>query len=100
MPRYSLQCQLLRDVYNPYYLLPPISSSFLAQNDSLLVKLAQAAYEDRVLPVGTLDSARLAVLADALEDAGCTDALLLDHLRAASPHVRGCFAVDAVLGRS
>jgi hypothetical protein len=39
-------------------------------------------------------------LADALEDAGCTDAAILDHLRDPGPHVRGCFAVDLVRGKS
>jgi hypothetical protein len=38
-------------------------------------------------------------LADALEAAGCTDADLLGHLRGAGPHVRGCAALDGVLGR-
>jgi hypothetical protein len=64
-----------------------------------VVALAQAAYDQRELPAGTLDLARLAVLADALEDAGCSDELLLGHLRGGGVHVRGCFAVDAVLGR-
>ena len=36
----------------------------------------------------------------ALEEAGCTDAQLLAHVRSPGPHVRGCFAVDAVLGKS
>jgi hypothetical protein len=40
----------------------------------------------------------LPVLADALEDAGCTDAELLGHLRGPGPHVRGCWAVDLLLG--
>src|SRR5437763_1306831 len=40
------------------------------------------------------------VLADALEDAGCADAVILDHLRGPGPHVRGCFAVDLVLDLS
>jgi hypothetical protein len=44
--------------------------------------------------------ARGALLADALEDAGCTDAELLGHLRSPGPHVRGCWAVDLVLGKS
>jgi hypothetical protein len=39
------------------------------------------------------------VLADALEEAGCTDADILGHLRAAAPHARGCWAVDLLLGR-
>jgi hypothetical protein len=39
------------------------------------------------------------VLADALEDAGCSDAGLLGHLRSPGPHVRGCWALDLVLGK-
>jgi hypothetical protein len=41
---------------------------------------------------------RLPVLADALEDAGCTDVDLLGHLRLGGPHVRGCWALDLILG--
>jgi hypothetical protein len=62
--------------------------------------LAQAAYDERILPSGELESARLAVLADALEDAGCTDDAILSHLRSPGPHVRGCWALDLVLGKS
>ena len=43
---------------------------------------------------------RLPILADALEDDGCTDAELLAHLRGPGPHVRGCWALDVVLGKS
>ena len=64
-----------------------------------VVLVAQAAYDERILPVGELDAARLAVLADALEDAGCADAIL-SHLRSPGPHVRGCWALDLVLGKS
>jgi hypothetical protein len=32
--------------------------------------------------------------------AGCTDAELLGHLRSPGPHVRGCSAVDLMLGKS
>jgi hypothetical protein len=62
-------------------------------------RIAEEAYEDRRLPEGTLDPARLSLLADALEDAGCTHAELLGHLRSPGPHVRGCWAVDLVLGK-
>ena len=64
----------------------------------LVVSLAEAAYQERQLPSGELDPARLAVLADALEEAGA-DPVLLQHLRGPGPHARGCFAVDAALGR-
>jgi hypothetical protein len=66
-----------------------------------LVKgLAEAAYEERVMPAGTLDPARLSILADALEDAGCTENELLGHLRGPGPHMRGCFVLDLLLGKS
>lgn len=63
------------------------------------VPLAQAANAERSLPLGELDPVRLSVLADALEEAGCTDEAILSHLRSPGPHVRGCWAVDLVLGK-
>lgn len=44
------------------------------------------------------DFAALPILADALEEAGCTDEVLLGHCRGPGPHVRGCWAVEFVLG--
>jgi hypothetical protein len=67
--------------------------------NALVLQLARAAYEERILPGGSLDPARLVVLADALEETGCTDHRLLDHLRGPGPHVRGCWAVDLVLAK-
>jgi hypothetical protein len=64
-----------------------------------VVRLAQAAYDERVLPSGELHPDRLAVLADALEEGGAAGDLL-NHLREPGPHCRGCFAVDACLGRA
>jgi hypothetical protein len=64
-----------------------------------VLALATTAYDNRILPAGTLEPARLAVLADALEDAGCTDADILAHCRSGGEHVRGCWALDLVLAR-
>jgi hypothetical protein len=64
-----------------------------------VVSLAQAAYEERALPSGELEPARLSVLADALEETGCDTADILSHLRGPGPHVRGCWAGDLLLGR-
>jgi hypothetical protein len=61
--------------------------------------LAESAYLNRILPSGHLEPERLAVLADALEEAGCDKAVILGHLRGSGPHVRGCFAIDAILNR-
>jgi hypothetical protein len=91
------QSRLLREMFgNPFGPPPGLTPSC---RTPVVLSLAQAAYDHRELPAGTLDLARLAELADALEDAGCTDAGPLAHLRAAGPHVRGCWAVDAVLGK-
>jgi hypothetical protein len=38
--------------------------------------------------------------ADALEGAGCTNADILAHLRGPGPQWRGCFVVDALLGKT
>ena len=64
-----------------------------------VTSLARTAYEERTLPSGELDPARLAVLSDALEEAGCADTDILAHLRGPGPHVRGCWVVDLVLGK-
>jgi UvrB/uvrC motif len=86
---------LLRDIFgNPFRPLT-ITPAWLTATD---VAIAHTSYDDCILPAATLDNARLVVLADALEDAGCSDAELLAHLRSHGPHVRGCFAVDWVLG--
>lgn len=61
--------------------------------------LAQAAYDERDLPSGHINPARLAVLSDALEESGCADGDLLSHLRASGPHIRGCWALDLILGK-
>jgi hypothetical protein len=90
---------LLRDIFgNPFRANPSINPTWLTWNAGTVVRLATAVYEERALPLGELDRARLAVLADALEDAGCEDPDILGHLRGPGPHVRGCWAVDLILG--
>jgi len=90
------RARLLRDIFNPCH--PQAGGSLPSASDGLA--LAHAAYDERHLPEGALDRARLAILADALEDAGCADAELLGHLRSPGPHVRGCWALDLILGKS
>lgn len=41
----------------------------------------------------------LPILADALEDAGCSHSALLEHARGPNVHIRGCWVVDMLLGR-
>jgi hypothetical protein len=91
---------LLRDLFGPLPFRPrDMASSVRTWNGGTVLRLAEAAYAERQLPAGTLDPGRLAVLADALEEAGVTDAELLGHLRGPGPHVRGCWALDLLLDR-
>jgi hypothetical protein len=83
-------CHALRDVFgNPFrpVVLPPA----LLTRD---VRSVAADLEARQ------ELERLAILADALEEAGCTDEGLLRHCREPGEHFRGCWALDAALGKS
>lgn len=69
-------------IFDPSWLTPTVTA------------MAQACYADRC-PLATM-----LALADALEEAGCTNADLLNHLRGPGPHARGCWALDLLLGKS
>jgi hypothetical protein len=86
----TFQAELLRDIVgNPFR---PVAFEPIPLT-SQAVALAQAIYEERRF-------AELPMLADALEEAGCTQASLLAHLRSGSEHVRGCWALDSVMGKA
>ncbi len=65
---------------------------WLTWQDGTVPQLARAIHDERAFD-------RLGILADALEDAGCTEQALLGHLRAPGPHTRGCWVLDVLLGR-
>jgi hypothetical protein len=90
------QVAFLLDIFgNPFH---PVTINPAWQSPTVLA-LATAAYENRILPAGTLEPARLSVLADALEEAGCDNADILNHLRGPGPHVRGCWVLDELLAK-
>jgi len=84
-----LHCGLLRDIIGNPFRSWTVDRSWLVRN---VVKVAQSIYER------SFD--KLPILADALEEEGCTDADILKHCREPGPHVRGCWVVDLLLGRS
>jgi anti-anti-sigma factor len=67
--------------------------SWLAWNDGAIRKMALSIYDDRTFE-------RLPLLADALEDAGCADKDILGHCRGSGEHVRECWVVNLLLGKS
>jgi hypothetical protein len=90
----TAQADLLRDIFGPLpFHTVALNPDWFDWNDSTIMKLAQPIYDDRAFD-------RLPILADALEEAGCDNAELLSHLRGPGPHVRGCWALDHILGRS
>jgi hypothetical protein len=86
------QCELLRDLFGGPGCRPAADPAGLSQNPGEVRRLAEAIYDGR-------DFGRLPVLADALEAAGCADRPLLAHCRSGGEHARGCWALDAVLGK-
>jgi hypothetical protein len=66
-----------------------VEQSWLTSN---VTALAQSIYDERAFD-------RLPILANALEDAGCDNADILNHCRQPGEHVRGCWVVDLLLGK-
>jgi hypothetical protein len=92
----TAQSDLLRDIFANPFRIVAVGPNWRTPT---VLALADAAYANRTLSSGILEADRLAILADALEEAGCTDAYILGHLRGRGPHVRGCFVIDALLDK-
>jgi hypothetical protein len=83
------ECELLRDIFgNPYR---PVTFS-RSWRTNTAVTLTRQMYDSR-------EFSAMPILADALQDAGCDSADILDHCRGPGPHVRGCWVVDLVLAK-
>ena len=85
-------CFALREVFGNPFRPAAVDPSWLTWNDGTVPKIAHAIYDNR-------DFDRMPVLADALEDAGCDNADILNHCRGPNVHVRGCWVVDLLLGK-
>jgi hypothetical protein len=83
------QVYLLRDIFGNPFRRVTVEP---ARRTANVTGLAEAIYAERAFD-------RLPILADALEDAGCTNVEVLDHCRQPGEHVRGCWVVDLLLGK-
>jgi hypothetical protein len=88
----GMQCDLIRDIFGNPFRPSTIDPDWLTWNNRTVPKLAQTIYDGRRYDI-------MPILADALEEAGCSDAAILDHCRGPGPHVRGCWVVDLILGK-
>jgi hypothetical protein len=86
-PAWTHLTAVVHDLFGNPFREPVLGPEAVRWRDGLLGKMAQSVYEER-------NFADLPLLADALEDAGCTDPDIQGHLRGLGPHVRGCWALD------
>jgi hypothetical protein len=86
---YASLAALLRDVIGNPFRPVSVDQSWLTP---AVVQLAQSIYDGQ-----TFD--RLPRLADALEEASCTNAEVLGHCREPGTHARGCWVIDGLLQR-
>ena len=80
---------LLRDIFGNPFRSVTLDPTW---RTSTVVALANSIYEERAFE-------HMPILADALEDAGCTSADILNHCREPGEHVRGRWVVDLLLGK-
>jgi hypothetical protein len=92
------QVSILRDILGNPFRTTAVSGRPYWAVAPHIQELAQAAYRP-INDMGYLDNAVLAILSDALEEAGCDNADVLEHLRSPGPHYRGCWSLDVVLGK-
>jgi hypothetical protein len=84
---------LLRDIVgNPFVPSPAMDLGWLQWHNGTAAGLASAIYDERRFQ-------DLPILADALEDAGCTNTGILTHCRQGGEHARGCWVVDTLFAR-
>ena len=86
----EVQANLLRELFGNPFRIPGLDPRWRTSD---VLGLARAIYEDKAFE-------RMPILADALMDAGCDEPALLLHCREPAPHVRGCWALDLILGKS
>jgi hypothetical protein len=86
------QVPLFRDVFGNPFRPMKLDPSCLAWRQGAIPALARSIAEH-------LDFDRMPILAGMLEEAGCTATELLRHCREPAIHVRGCWALDCILGR-
>jgi hypothetical protein len=85
----AIQADLLRDIFGDPF--RPVAFD-PAWRTPMVRGLAEGIEQEQAFD-------RLPILADALEEAGCTSDALLSHCRSPGPHVRGCWALGLVLSR-
>jgi hypothetical protein len=83
---------LIREVIGNPFRRAEMRQEWRVVNDRAVLIVAHGIYQERAFD-------RMPILANALQDAGCDDHLLIDHCCGAGEHVPGCWVLDLVLGK-
>jgi hypothetical protein len=123
-----VQVDRLRDIFGNPFRPITLDPAWLTWHDGQLVSMARQMYYDfaaevpkiarwrrwvesllrRITPWSSIatksmydirDFSDMPILADALEEAGCTNQDILGHCRSGGEHVLGCWVVDLILGK-
>jgi hypothetical protein len=85
-----LACDLVREIFGNPFRPVAIEPAWLRWNGGTVPVMAHILAAERRYR-------EMPILADALEEAGCTEESLLAHCRQAADHVPGCWVLDALL---
>jgi hypothetical protein len=85
------QAELLRDIIGNPFRPVPVELDWLERNGGRVAQVARTICDDRRF-------SDLPILADALEESGCTTEAILAHCRSGGDHALGCWVLDCLLG--
>jgi hypothetical protein len=88
-----VQAGFLKDLFGNPFRRVKVERSWLLWNEGVVLNIVRSFLEQRSFEM-------LPILADALGDAGCSDPDILNHCREPGEHVRGCWLIDALLGKT
>ncbi|MDY3555924.1 hypothetical protein R5W24_005070 [Gemmata sp. JC717] len=87
---YRWQSRVLHDIFGNPFRSVVIVPTWITTDVCIL---AEGIYAEKAFD-------RMPILADALQDAGCDNDDILNHCRQPGEHVRGCWVVDLLLGKT
>jgi hypothetical protein len=83
--------ELVQEIFGNPFRPVTIEAAWQIWKEHTVERIARTIYQKRAFR-------NMPILADALEEAGCNDAGILEHCRMPVDHARGCWVVDALLG--
>jgi hypothetical protein len=84
--------EILREIVGDPFVETHLDPALLRWHDGAIPIIARSCYDSG-------DFSQIGILGDALEEAGCSDRAIVEHVRNSQNHYRGCWVVDLILGK-